>query len=331
MRTAIAVILSICSSNALAGPADPPFLSVNFSTDELVRIDAQTGAVTPIGPLGVNVEIGMTMTRFDGTLYLMDAGFGSLPPSLYTVDESTGAATLVAALSFPGRTIDFAEAIAADATGLLAVIDDEPGNSSRSKQIARLDENTGVLTALGRLPAGLPGDDGDLDAVEFDPATGDLIGVDGAPPEDVNYYRRATPGTGAVTEVGNFTEPDLDGLVNGLYLEGTRLFAVTSGIGASLGSIVEVNYTGYSVSLTAVTPLIGTGGAYNGLVRSSGTCPADVNKDGSASPADFTAWLGCFNDPNSAPFCANADVNGSGTIDPADFTAWLAAFNAGCP
>ena len=63
----------------------------------------------------------------------------------------------------------------------------------------------------------------------------------------------------------------------------------------------------------------------------TGCCPADVNGDGTASPADFTAWLGCFNDPMSAPYCDNADVNASGTVDPADFTAWLAAFNAGCP
>jgi len=62
----------------------------------------------------------------------------------------------------------------------------------------------------------------------------------------------------------------------------------------------------------------------------SDLCPADVNGDGAATPADFTAWLGCFNDPKSAPFCDRADVNGSGTTDPADFTAWLAAFNAGC-
>ena len=60
-------------------------------------------------------------------------------------------------------------------------------------------------------------------------------------------------------------------------------------------------------------------------------CPADVNKDGVASPADFTAWLVCFQNPASQPFCPNADVNMSGTIDPADFTAWLAAFQAGCP
>ena len=330
MKPGLATALSLCAATTLAGPPDPPFLSVNFSTDELVSIDAATGAVTPIGPLGVNVAIGMTMTRFNGDLYLMDAGFGPLPPSLYTIDETTGAATLVAPLSFPGRTIDFAEAIASDATGLLTVIDDEPGNSSRSKQIARLDETTGVLTALGRLSAGLPGDDGDLDAVEFDPATGDLVGVDGAPLEDVNYYRRADPATGAATEIGNFTELELDGLVNGLHLEGARLFAVTSGLGASLGSIVEVDNSGGSVTVVSVTPLVGTGGSYNGLVRASG-CPADVNGDGLATPADFTAWLACFNDPMSAPFCANADVNNDGSISPADFTAWLASFNAGCP
>jgi len=60
-------------------------------------------------------------------------------------------------------------------------------------------------------------------------------------------------------------------------------------------------------------------------------CPADVNGDGMATPADFTAWLGCFQNPASQPFCDRADVNDSGSIEPADFTAWLAAFNTGCP
>ena len=59
-------------------------------------------------------------------------------------------------------------------------------------------------------------------------------------------------------------------------------------------------------------------------------CAADVNADGTVSPADFTAWLGCFNNPASAPFCNRADVNGDGLLSPADFTAWLAAFNVGC-
>ena len=72
--------------------------------------------------------------------------------------------------------------------------------------------------------------------------------------------------------------------------------------------------------------------AGNFIIEEVGPCgPADVNADGSAAPADFTAWLACFNDPMSAPYCGNADVNGDGTVSPADFTAWLAAFQQGCP
>ena len=75
---------------------------------------------------------------------------------------------------------------------------------------------------------------------------------------------------------------------------------------------------GYNVKRTFAVPLVVE------------LCPADVNGDGQPSPADFTAWLACFNDPASSPSCSRADVNGDGSISPADFTAWLAAFNAGC-
>ncbi|MEO1534666.1 MAG: GC-type dockerin domain-anchored protein [Planctomycetota bacterium] len=317
---------ALCLATGVASAQEPPLLSIEFGADELVRIDAGTGTVTPVGPLGVDVAIGLTMTRFDGQLYLMDAGFGPLPPSLYTLDEATGAASLVAALSLPGSTIDFAEALTADAAGLLAVIDDEPGNSSRSKQMCRLDASTGVLVPLGRLSVGLPGDDGDLDAVVFDPSTGDLIGVDGAPLESLNYYRRADTQSGAVTELDTFTTADIDGLVNGLHLEGSRLFAVTSGVGASLGSIAEVEITPTGVTLVGVTPLVASGGSYNGLARASqADCPADVNGDGLVNPADFNAWVIAFN--TQAPEC---DQNGDGLCTPADFNVWVINFNAGC-
>lgn len=54
-------------------------------------------------------------------------------------------------------------------------------------------------------------------------------------------------------------------------------------------------------------------------------CLADVNGDGSVSPADFTAWINAFN--NSLPGC---DQNDDGSCTPADFTAWIANFNIGC-
>ena len=55
------------------------------------------------------------------------------------------------------------------------------------------------------------------------------------------------------------------------------------------------------------------------------TCLADVNGDGSVTPADFSAWVAAFN--ASAPGC---DQNGDGACTPADFSAWVSNFNAGC-
>ncbi|MEO1584658.1 MAG: GC-type dockerin domain-anchored protein [Planctomycetota bacterium] len=55
------------------------------------------------------------------------------------------------------------------------------------------------------------------------------------------------------------------------------------------------------------------------------TCLADVNMDGVASPADFTAWILAFNTMQP-----RADQNEDGLITPADFTAWVLNFNEGC-
>ena len=54
-------------------------------------------------------------------------------------------------------------------------------------------------------------------------------------------------------------------------------------------------------------------------------CPADTNRDGVLTAADFTAWIAAFN--AGAPEC---DQNADGTCTPADYTAWIAGFNAGC-
>ncbi len=56
-------------------------------------------------------------------------------------------------------------------------------------------------------------------------------------------------------------------------------------------------------------------------------CLADVNHDGSVTPADFTAWINAFNN-NILPEC---DQNCDSACTPTDFTAWIANYNAGCP
>ena len=55
------------------------------------------------------------------------------------------------------------------------------------------------------------------------------------------------------------------------------------------------------------------------------SCWADVNRDGTLSPADFSAWGAAFNSNN-----VRADQNRDGDVTPADFSAWVANYNAGC-
>jgi len=61
-------------------------------------------------------------------------------------------------------------------------------------------------------------------------------------------------------------------------------------------------------------------------IKLTPACLADVNGDGAATPADFTAWIAAFN--ALGPGC---DQNGDGLCTPADFTAWIANYNTGCP
>lgn len=61
------------------------------------------------------------------------------------------------------------------------------------------------------------------------------------------------------------------------------------------------------------------------ILQSVEECPADLNQDGTLSPADFNAWIKAFNDQSPA-----ADQNNDGQITPADLNGWIINFNAGC-
>ncbi len=55
-------------------------------------------------------------------------------------------------------------------------------------------------------------------------------------------------------------------------------------------------------------------------------CPADTNRDGALTPADFNAWVVAFNLGT-----AECDQNRDDDCSPADFNAWIQNYNAGCP
>jgi hypothetical protein len=135
---------------------------INFDTDQLVRIGGvngtpapSNGVVTSIGPLGVqtnSLEMGFDIAQ-DGTAYasLNDNGaFG-----LYTVNLSTGAATLVGPIGngakvIRGLTVPFDSSLPA-LTFTVLNINPEGANSLR-EAIARSNAHPGLDTITFSIP-----------------------------------------------------------------------------------------------------------------------------------------------------------------------------------
>ncbi len=86
-------------------------------------------------------------------------------------------------------------------------------------------------------------------------------------------------------------------------------------------------YFGTDIALTRTGLLAGVPDAWPHAqyVPVPELCPADVNGDCLVDTADFTAWVGAFN--NDEPQC---DQNGDGMCTPTDFSAWITNYNAGC-
>lgn len=81
-----------------------------------------------------------------------------------------------------------------------------------------------------------------------------------------------------------------------------------------------------SAGVIALDGYVNGGGARLDLVTGViPPCLADVNTDGTLSPADFNAWIDAYS--NNAPMC---DQNEDLLCTPADFHAWILNFNSGC-
>ena len=97
MRLTNAIIgLALIGAMSTAAPLRAATLyGIDDGTNSLVTIDRASGAVTVIGPTGVaNGNFGdLTYDSNHGVLYWVAGGFGD--ENLYTINPTTGAATLV--------------------------------------------------------------------------------------------------------------------------------------------------------------------------------------------------------------------------------------------
>lgn len=118
-----------------------PLFSVNTASDQLVRIDSTTGAVTTVGSLGQNaLDIDLALTA-DGRLWGLNSGGGRV--DIWEIDKNTGA--LISSYQvFDGATpVMFAEGLAARGNQLKLGYD--LTNTANSKTLGNLASN-GVVT-----------------------------------------------------------------------------------------------------------------------------------------------------------------------------------------
>lgn len=199
------------ASRAIAGPV----LWIDDSSGEIAKVDVATGNVTLIG----NAGVVLTDIAFDpsGNLYGMDF------TSLYSINQTTGAATLIGADSISGGN---ALTFASDGTLYGA------GNASTS--LYTINPSTGASTAVGgSIGTNSAGDLAFHNGILYLAGTnGDLVRLDTI--------------TGNGTNEGAFGVANVFGLANGdnnlLYaVAGTNVYSVDVSTGAAT---FVVDYSG---------------------------------------------------------------------------------------
>lgn len=122
-NTSPAIIDNAYTQN-FAGAASTQQYAIDYGADVLVRLDNNNGTLTTVGSLGINTDI---YTGFDiSTTAGVDTGYAILTaanglPSFYTINLTTGAASLVGGLGFTNQVYSLA-VVPAPAPALLAGI-----------------------------------------------------------------------------------------------------------------------------------------------------------------------------------------------------------------
>jgi hypothetical protein len=90
-------VVDIAYTNNFPGAAATQLFGIDTGLDVLVSINQATGALTTVGPLGVNVVAagGFDVSGRTGTAYAALQPVGSSQSSLFTINLGTGAATAV--------------------------------------------------------------------------------------------------------------------------------------------------------------------------------------------------------------------------------------------
>jgi hypothetical protein len=161
------------------------------STGELFRLNPATGAATRVGLYGLPAGEEIRALAFDttrGGLYGITGATNSTVANLYSIDQSSGAATLVGSTGLTevgGAAFDW--------FGQLFAVKENTGG------LYRIDTATAVPTQVSTIPVPFISD------IAFRPEDNTLFGIThGGPNETQRSTYRIDPATGAATRLGPY-------------------------------------------------------------------------------------------------------------------------------
>ena len=220
----LAVVASVSVSlNAVAGPMFAMGRSGDNST--LLDVTVSPFSSTAIGTSTLGRFSGIDFDPVTGALYASSGFSGATnPDSLFTLDKTTGAATLVGAIgTSPGGVTD----LAFDLSGTLF--------GTNRFELMSISTATGQATILNNSFGGF------IESIAVDPTTNILYGLDF---DDGDLYS-IDKTTGVTTTLGSFGALSAD--ITGFGIDSTGNFYAS--VGRGVGDIFALNIATFSASL----------------------------------------------------------------------------------
>ncbi len=310
-RTALNAPLGVCRSG-IGTPGGPLFVSPDLN-NSLGTLNTTTGAFAAVSRFGAPMQ-GLAFDPRARRFYGVSArtAGGVTTNTLWVVDPDTGAQQALGALTGVGTPLN---GLGFDPAGrVLYAIAQAAG------QLYRIDSASRACTPLGSPLGGIIG------ALDFDPATGQLLGIDDQ--STGSRLVRIDPTTRTMQTVGALGTGIAD--CNGLGVDPRDGTIYT--IHATNGNLLRLNpATGAATVVGGTLGYFGSGYGMAFAVTSI-ACPGDADADGTVTVDDLVAFVAWYEagdlradlDDGSGTFHRDTGV----TID--DLLAFLGSFFAGC-
>lgn len=251
MKTVKSIILVMASTAMVILPgvrADAALIfGSDINVDELITIDSSTISTQSIGSLGTSgADItGLAYDTINSILY----GVSPTTDSLYTIDQQTGSATLVAAVSTGGNP----NGLAFDPfAGVLYLTD------NNSNGLFRYSVATAQLDSLGTITGGFSS----VEGLAFDSATSTLYGLADAQDQIVRINTTSAQATGLPNSLssgiwrGLGFDSDSEMLLATRVNDGAPLTQIdpTTGLGTDIGTIGDTGEFEFVQGLATIVP-----------------------------------------------------------------------------